>query len=744
MKKARSILLSTALNLLLAPLAFAEAQSPLWSLHPPDKIRAVEAVSPGTVNVTELRARLRKNKTQARTSKTKVHSHEYRTDRSLSGQGSEQSKDIGEFKSSPLSLPSGPAPAEAVERFDQPRALGDRIRSWAEDAIESYYCDVLVFCFGESTSYPPDTQVSVGESHVIEAVNSGFTTFTKSGSIDETDYLEFEDFFSNVTPSGSIDFFDPQVLWQPWEFQYVMLILGKDDDNQKSYVFIAVSQSSDADGTWWVYRFDIGDTDAWCDYAMLGADNNGVYFTCNMFFWAGGNKASQIWSISNAMYEGGSANARIFTDVRWPAPNNASIAFTIQPALPHWDSGTTYFVNSWSGGGSQMVLWKMTGPRDSAPSLSGTILNVGSYGSIGNNVDQPGTSTDIDGGDSRVLSAVYSRGRVWATLTDDVGDNGTTSGFRVVKINVGSGSAAPSVIRDRTFFTPGYHYYPAITIGGDSAEANVALFGSYSSSTVNASAVWVVLSPDLTITHRNSLFKSGEAPYVNVFDSRNRFGDYSGAAYDWFRQTAWGAAEWANDTGDAGDDDSNWGTAIVEVDIRGTGTSTTTTSTSTSTTSTSTTTTTTTSIGCIDDEYENQGDGNTDDICFGPPIGLNSVQTHAHCDEDWVYFEPQIGRTYRIETFNMQNGSDTVLELYELCGDNAVASNDDGGVGRGSRIDWTPQSSAILDIKIRQYNNSYSPGESYDIRVSCIDNCVPPIFADGFELPAVVQKRRPR
>ena len=468
--RSRTIHWLAALTLLLVPFAvIASADMPEWSLHPPEKIHAIEPVTPSTVNVRALRARLRDSQQDAKPKKKRVHSHQYNTNSGRTKQS--QSKDMGEFRPTPLLPPASPPPTEVPAGLEQPLALGDSIRSWSEDAIESYYCDALIFCFGESTSYPPDTQVSVGESHVIEAVNEGFTTFTKSGAIDDTDYLEFEDFFSNVTPSGNVNFFDPQVLWQPWEFQYVMLILGKDDNNQKSYVFIAVSQTSDADGTWWVYRFDIPDTDAWCDYAMLGADNNGVYFTCNMFFWADGNKSSQLWSISDAMYQGGSASASYFSDVRWPAPNNASIAFTIQPALPHWDTGTTYFVNSWSGGGSQIVLWKLTGPRATSPSLSGTILNVNSYGSIGNNVDQPGTSTDIDGGDARVLSAVYSRGRVWATLTDDVGDNGTTSGFRVVKINVGSSTVSPSVVRDRTFFTPGYHFYPAITIGGDSAEA---------------------------------------------------------------------------------------------------------------------------------------------------------------------------------------------------------------------------------------------------------------------------------
>lgn len=75
-------------------------------------------------------------------------------------------------------------------------------------------------------------------------------------------------------------------------------------------------------------------------------------------------------------------------------------AFALQPANPTTTAGggETFFVNSWSGTGQQLLLWKLTGDR-AAPTLTrATMATTWDYDAIGNNVDQPGSATDIDGG----------------------------------------------------------------------------------------------------------------------------------------------------------------------------------------------------------------------------------------------------------------------------------------------------------------------------------------------------------
>ncbi len=130
---------------------------------------------------------------------------------------------------------------------------------------------------------------------------------------------------------------------------------------------------------------------------------------------------------------------------------------------------------------------------------------------------------------------------------------------------------------------------------------------------------------------------------------------------------------------------------------------------------------------CATDGYETSGSSGTDDACFGALIGLDSPQSHLHCDEDWVFFEVIGGATYEIETSNLIGGADTVLDLYSNC-TTWLASNDDYGGSLASKITWTAASDGYLDVRIREYADSYQPGLGYDITVR--SNL---IFADGFE-----------
>jgi len=116
--------------------------------------------------------------------------------------------------------------------------------------------------------------------------------------------------------------------------------------------------------------------------------------------------------------------------------------------------------------------------------------------------------------------------------------------------------------------------------------------------------------------------------------------------------------------------------------------------------------------GCVDDQYEE------DDICFGTFMTAGSSQVHKHCDEDWIYFNSEIGHTYRIETSNIVG--DTTLSLQLNCGDEIAFDDDGGSEPLASRIDWTADSNASADIRIRQFGSSYADGEGYTITVTDI------------------------
>ncbi len=91
---------------------------------------------------------------------------------------------------------------------------------------------------------------------------------------------------------------------------------------------------------------------------------------------------------------------------------------------------------------------------------------------------------------------------------------------------------------------------------------------------------------------------------------------------------------------------------------------------------------------------------------------------HVAGDQDWVRFSATAGTTYVIETLNLAQASDTVLELYNGSG-TRLAYNDDYGGTLASRISWIAPSSGTFFVKVRHYRSSaYGAATAYDLRVS--------------------------
>ncbi len=91
---------------------------------------------------------------------------------------------------------------------------------------------------------------------------------------------------------------------------------------------------------------------------------------------------------------------------------------------------------------------------------------------------------------------------------------------------------------------------------------------------------------------------------------------------------------------------------------------------------------------------------------------------HAAGDQDWVRFSATAGTAYVIETLNLAQASDTVLELYNGSG-TRLAYNDDYGGTLASRISWIAPSGGTFFVKVRHYRSSaYGAATTYDLRIS--------------------------
>jgi len=592
--------------------------------------------------------------------------------------------------------PAGPPPETAADAPEAPAALapGDPITEFAGLSYTGWY--------------PPDTVVATGPSHVVEAVNSGFAVYSKTGGSLQG-YTTFSSFFSPLLPSGwSGSLFDPRVVYTvAGGSHFVMLAIGRDSVNQDSLVFVAVSQTTDPTGTWWIYSYtpesaNPSDADSWADYCGLGADEWGIYVTCNLFRWTGYFKYARLWSLNPAMYSGGSGNGWTFWDLQW---NSGSTAFALQPVTPYSSASdqATFFVNTFSSSGSQILLWKMTGDRTSSPTLTRATISTATYNAIGQNVDQPGSSTDIDGGDARVMNGAYMNRKVYAVLTDDVNNDGRASGWRLFRLDVDGNSLDWQDLTwsSTTASTGGFYYfYPAITLdGSDLSDPNLAIYGSWTdtetaatSATRYASGLFKVFDDQPNSDSGPFVsFEAGDASYVRLDSiNRNRWGDYSGAAYDWTTGNVWGAVEVASTS-------NLWRTRIHSMEISG---------------------------AC--------GDGYEPDDSSGQASSISSgaVQSHSICpagDEDWVRFTLAGESAVNLETSGPSG--DTRMWLYDS-GLSQVDFDDDGGSGLFSKIDRVCGVDALpagtYYVKVDEYGgddtiSSYNLG--FTITEACAGSC---------------------
>ena len=100
-------------------------------------------------------------------------------------------------------------------------------------------------------------------------------------------------------------------------------------------------------------------------------------------------------------------------------------------------------------------------------------------------------------------------------------------------------------------------------------------------------------------------------------------------------------------------------------------------------------------------------------------IGNN--QTHNFSfpgDNDWIKFNAQAGKIYRLTTSALGVSADTYLYLYDVNGTTLISSNDDSNGSLASRIEWTAPANGIYYILIKHWNPSVGGcGTQYNLNV---------------------------
>jgi hypothetical protein len=383
------------------------------------------------------------------------------------------------------------------------------------------------------TGAPPDTNAAVGSTQVVELVNTAFAVFSKTGTTlfgpaaTNTLWSGFGGSCETTNDGDGVVRYDALAnRWIITQFANVSSSSGP------FFECIAVSQTSDATGSWNRYSFQYA---SFPDYPKLAVWPDAYYVTYNLFNASGttfqgaedcamdrasmlaGNAATQqcfttsnsFGSLLGADFEGGTAP---------PAGEaNTVIALgTTSTTLASWK-----FHVDWSNTANSTF----TGP---------TTITVASYtpacGSGGTCIPQSGTSQKLDSLSDRVMFRLAYRnfGDHESLVTNDAVTSGSSVGIRWYELRNVSGT--PSVFQQGTY-APDATFRWMGSIAMDNV-GNIGLGFSASSSSIHPQIrITGRLAGDSagTMTQSESTIVSGGGSQTG---NLSRWGDYSSMVVD--------------------------------------------------------------------------------------------------------------------------------------------------------------------------------------------------------------------
>jgi hypothetical protein len=441
---------------------------------------------------------------------------------------------------------------------------------------------------------PPDTMGAVGLDKVFTNVNNNYRVHNKAtGAALST--VSIETFWAST---GATGLFDPRTLYDPYNNRWILSAVSN-AQTANSSVLIGISNTSDAQGTYTLFRFIVGCAAGaagcnaggeWADFPMLGFNKNWVAVTWNQFVTTtGANVAARGILLDYPALRAGTNNSYGFSITGAFCFHPATTFSPTEPVL--------YFAEHLSSGGATYFVGTVTGPPPGAPTISlgatKTRPGGGWTQAGGDSLPQqcvpgvglptqtcPATLRRIDAGDSQVRSnVVFRNGKLYypQTISLPAGTASTADASHYATqwtvLDAATGNFVDGGrVEDATAtkINGGKHYaYSSISVNKN----NDVLFGfSQFASNQYASAGYTFrLGTDAAGTMRDpNIYKAGEDYYNKTFGgTRNRWGDYSHTVIDPSNDhDLWTIEEYAQlrtGTTGEGSNDPRWGTYWAKV-----------------------------------------------------------------------------------------------------------------------------------------------------------------------------------
>lgn len=314
---------------------------------------------------------------------------------------------------------------------------------------------------GATGSEPPDPDIAVSATHIVEAVNSDIAFFDKSG----TKLLQQsgQEFFKSIAPEA-FDF-DPKVIFDHISKKFIVLDLGLNEQatGGTSSLLVGVSDDADPRGTWQLFKIDVkqvvSSTQFWLDYPGFGFSKDMIAFSGNMFQMAGnGENGTQIIVLDKATLYGGTA-----TPFKFSLPND----FTVQLAKTY-DTTTSSIYGVSTLSGTQLNLTAIK--RNSATSfeVKQTPVSIPQRFAYNSLITGPG-GKDVQANDPRILVSAQRNGRLVASHSNGVSASDRRVAARWYEFKTNNWPEAttpPTLVQSGQLNPPTGHGYsfPAVTM----------------------------------------------------------------------------------------------------------------------------------------------------------------------------------------------------------------------------------------------------------------------------------------
>ena len=311
----------------------------------------------------------------------------------------------------------------------------------------------------------PSTNVAVGPNYVVETADPAFAIFNKSTGA-KISQVPLHTLFSGFA-TGTSDMFNSQVLYDDIAGRFVIATQVEDAVNYKSWVDIAVSNTSDpTQGFTEMHQIEVDQGGLyWSDDGKLGYNADGYVFVGNMApFTAVGTSHFLVLTINKSSVLDQSNST--FTDY----PVNSDVYGVLVPARMHGATpgGPMWFVSTGPGTGNTARVIRMDNELSLTPTFTSFQLPVSLYTPSYNSAQPAGyvgglPVNDVEASDCRTLDVDWNNNNLVAAFNGAAGAN-LDAAAQWLQFNT---SGATPVVVNQGYVHPANGigtYYPSIAV----------------------------------------------------------------------------------------------------------------------------------------------------------------------------------------------------------------------------------------------------------------------------------------